>query len=207
LSDREIDYVLDLGSDRVTRVQKHILLTIARHVTARHGTANLALSELAAEVLLTERHLARVFAKLGEVIEYIPGLGSGNFSQFRFVELSQTVTQRRPKDDISGTAIKEENLNQDQKQTPLDPPFSKGGTGKRLITVRQVRELRCQIDDAERDGFPRLAAIERACRKMLFPLDAAIELFAAAGHQETSEDLRTLIEEKPRKPPGKASAA
>jgi hypothetical protein len=94
-----------------------------------------------------------------------------------------------------------------KKQPPPAPLFSKGGSNlKRLLTLRQVRELRDQITLAQREGLPVLAAIEEACKRMLFPVEAAIELLAASGHQERSEELRTIVREDPRKPPRSAIA-
>jgi hypothetical protein len=198
---RAIDYVLDLGPDRVTPAQKTVLRGIAEYYVERYGLALVGLDQLSADLLRTRVHLARVFKSLRHLIDYKPGLGSGNFSQFRFIELeSATASERQHKGNISDAAIKEEKQNPSQNDPP-GPLSSKGGTFEKLITVRQVRELRAQIDDAERRGLPRLAAIELACGKMLFPLKAAIAIFAASGHQEISEDLRTLVEENPRKRP------
>ncbi len=132
MSDRAIDYVSDLGSDRVSRAEKHVLLAIAHHVTERHGTANLPLEELAAEVFRTKRHLRRVFKGLDHLLDYTPGLGSGNFSQFRFLELADgNGTQRGRKGDISVTAIRKENLNPDPDLNPPGPLCARcGGQGK-----------------------------------------------------------------------------
>jgi hypothetical protein len=209
MSQRAIEYVLNLGSDRVTVAQKLVLLAIAEHHSDRHGTADVAIGDLGDDAIRSPRQLRRIFKKLEHLIEYRPGVGSGNYSQFRFVELVTKGTERGHKGDICATAIRKDlNPVQNQNQNPPNPLSSKGGTfGKRLITVRQVRELRNQIDAAEKDGLPRLAAIEQACRRMLFPVDAAIDIFEAAGHQETSKDLRTLVEENPRKQPRKVSAA
>jgi hypothetical protein len=120
MSQRAIDYVLNLGSDRVTVAQKLVLLTIAEHHTERHGSANVSLDDLCSEVLRTRRHLVRVFKNLDQIIEYKPGVGSGNFSQFRFLELDAKVTERCRKDDIFATAIRKD-LNPDQN---LIPPSS-----------------------------------------------------------------------------------
>jgi hypothetical protein len=201
---RAIDYVLSLGPDRVTPPQKNALRAVAEYWSERWGTANVELQKLSEDLLRHPRHLRRVFGSLDHLLDYKPGLGSGNYSEFRFLELGHANgTQRGHKGDIPGTAIKEEDLNLVQNHPPI--PLSPKGGVQKLITVRQVRELRRQIDEAERrDGLPRLAAIEQACRKMLFPLQAAVDLFDAAGHRETSEDLRTLIEENPRKRPRRA---
>jgi len=201
LSDRACTYVADLGRDRVTSAQKHVLLAIARHHAERYGTANLPLEDLAEDVLLSKRQLGRIFKKLTHLLEYTPGVGSGNYSQFRFLELEK-ATQRRHKGDIQGTAIRKD-LNPDQKQTPLTPLSKKGGTNsiktRRRPTKREVTELRSHLCRYLDEGFPLVAAIEKSCKQMLFPLDAAVKLFEDSGHVQTSADLKAIILEDGRK--------
>jgi hypothetical protein len=122
MSQRAVDYVLDPGSDRVTVAQKLLLLAIAEHHSERYGSTNINLDDLCAQVLRTRRHLVRVLKNLDQIIEYKPGVGSGNFSQFRFLELSAKVTERCHKGDIFATAIRKEDLNPEQNlisPTPL----------------------------------------------------------------------------------------
>jgi hypothetical protein len=127
MSDRAMEYVLSLGRDQVTRSQKAVLLVIARHHSERYGAADVDLETLSEEILLGRRRLRQIFAQLGEIIDYRPGLGSGNYGQFGFRELSrlpEIVTgkeekgkQRGSKGELSDTAIRKY-LNLDQKNKP-----------------------------------------------------------------------------------------
>jgi hypothetical protein len=204
-----MDYVSEqLGPDEVTSVQKHVLLALARHHSERYGTANLSLEDFSAEVQKSKRQLGRIFKKLAHVLEYTPGVGSGNYSQFRFLELEK-ATQRRHKADILDTAIRKD-LNPDQKQKPPHPLSSKGGivnSNRKLITIRQIRELRALVDQYQDDGFPLLAAIEKTCKRMLFPLDAAIVVLEESGHVQTSADLKAIVLEDVRKSTQRVSVA
>jgi hypothetical protein len=214
------EYALALTRDQVTPRQKDVVKAIARYWTLRHRSANISLETLCEDLLMDRRNLRRMLKKLDWCIEYLPGGGQHNHSHFRLravdVEKVTEIDHERGSNGgstgvILPTAIRKD-LNLSQNQNPPDPPFSKGGTAdavptKKLVTVRQVRELREQITLAQRHGLPLLAAIEEACKRMLFPLNAAVELFAASGHEERSEELRTLIEEDPcRRPPRKATA-
>src|SRR5258706_9473356 len=141
MSQRAIDYVLNLGPERVTFAQKHVLLQIAHHCNDRYGTANVALDTLCAEIFRTRGHLARVFKNLDHIIEYRPGRGSGNFSEFRFIELEREKAAERPhKGSIFEIAIRKD-LNPEQNQNPPSPPFSKGGTSAAL-SDRQLSRIR-----------------------------------------------------------------
>jgi hypothetical protein len=116
MSQRAIEYVLNLGSDRVTVAQKLVLLAIAEHHSDRYGTADVAIGDLGDDAIRSPRQLRRIFKKLEHLIEYRPGVGSGNYSQFRFVEMVTKGTERGHKGDICATAIKEEDLNLSQNQ-------------------------------------------------------------------------------------------
>jgi hypothetical protein len=61
--------------------------------------------------------------------------------------------------------------------------------------VRQLREFRDQVYRVhqERTDLSYIEGIQLACMLMLFPLEAAAEVFTASGDQETGQALRALI--------------
>ncbi len=201
MSERAVAYVLGLGRDEVTVTQKFVLRALAEHHSERYGTVNVSMECLCEETMLHRRHLAKIFKSLSDLIDYRPGVGRGNHCEFIF----KKVPKRCQKGGISDIAIKEEDLKQEPKKepNPPNPLSSKGGihiSSSKLVTVRQVRQLRERILFEKSDGTPWLQAIESACRHLLFPLDAAIELFEQSGYEETPRDLRALQAER-HKPP------
>jgi MarR-like DNA-binding transcriptional regulator SgrR of sgrS sRNA len=81
-----INWVCSLGPDRVTRAQKQVLLRIADHWSERFHSANVSNGELCEDLQYTEQHLRKILRALHNerLIEYTPGVGAGNWSQFRF---------------------------------------------------------------------------------------------------------------------------
>jgi hypothetical protein len=186
MSERAMDYVSNLGPDRVTFAQKHVALQIARHYSDRYGTANVALDTLCADLSRTRGHLARVFKSLDHIIEYKPGRGSGNFSEFRFIELEvQKAAERLQKGSIIDIAIRKD-LNPDQNRNPPSPPLKKGGTS---LTVRDRRRLNDEIWRLM-DNRPTMQlgeALETACAELLIPLDQAWAAAEASGFGEAQK--------------------
>jgi hypothetical protein len=85
MSERARDYINSLSREHVTFSQKHILRVIADHVSDRFGTANVSMDTLEDEILLDRRSIRRQLQRLSHIVEYSPGLGSGNFGCFRFI--------------------------------------------------------------------------------------------------------------------------
>jgi hypothetical protein len=179
ISQRAVDYVLGLGPDRVTFAQKHVLLQIAVLYNERYGAANIDLDTLCTGLFRTRGHLVLVFKSLDHILEYKPGLGSGNFSTFRFPELECVKAAERPhKGSIFEVAIRKD-LNPDQNQNPPGPPFSKGET----LTVRERRRLNDEVHRLM-NNHPKMQleeAIETACVELLIPLDQALAAAEASG--------------------------
>jgi len=188
MSDRAMDYVSNLGPERVTFAQKHVLLQIARHCSDRYGTANVALDTLCSDLSRTRGHLARVFKSLGHVLDYKPGRGSGNFSEFRFIELeSERAAERLHKGSIFEIAIRKD-LNPDQNQNPPCPPFSKGGTALSDRELSRIRRRFSSLVRAEErrpsEGFasngPSYEDLaRRACLLELIEVERALPVIKA----------------------------
>ena len=129
-------YVESLPVTAVTRTQYFVLLSIAGQFKERFGATIMSNSELAAAVRMGERNLRIVLGELHSsgIVEYRPGLGSGNCSQFRFPALMREQRtneeekrhERGRKEEKSNAVIKEENLNLIQ-GPPLIPPAKCGG--------------------------------------------------------------------------------
>jgi hypothetical protein len=223
MSQQAIDYVRSLTRAQITPKEKSILRVIADKHNSTRGSANFAFTELAEETLTDERNLRRYLQGMGGLLEYTPGRGPGNFSSFRFKALDFSAKEGTctPEKEGSKEGSKEGNftpairkdLSQDLNQN-LNPPYPPSSGDvlfdlpqmQKLLTVRQVRELRNRIGEDIKQGTPFLVAIERACQLMLFPRDLAVALFEAAGSIETARDLRVLITEADRKPAGRVAS-
>jgi len=104
VSERAKDYINSLSRDHVTTSEKNILRVIADHVSERSGTANVSMETLEEEILLDRRSIRRQLQRLGHIIEYTPGGGSGNFGCFRLLGIELvTRTERGHKGDRKGT--------------------------------------------------------------------------------------------------------
>src|SRR6266851_341230 len=111
-------YVCSLGPEEVTRPQKQCLLRIANCWSARFRATHIPSADLCQDLMIGERQLGRICQALHDkgIVEYIPGRGAGNWSQFRFPKLDTKATETRHKGDIFDTPNKERNLNQDLDQ-------------------------------------------------------------------------------------------
>jgi len=145
------EYVSDLGPEQVNGCQKAMLRVIASYYSPRYRSANLSISTLAHELLVNPRWVRRLAQQIVAtgLLEYTPGRGKGNFSQFRFPQFeaenaTQSGAERGPKGGQKGassdTAIRKD-LNPDQNQIPPNPPFSKGGIFPYRLTKRDHQNL------------------------------------------------------------------
>lgn len=123
ISQRAHEYVLSLGRDRVTSRQKHVLMAIATNYSDRFGEAVMDLDTLCEYILVTRRRMRDILSALDPLIEYLPGLGAGNFGRFRFREFdtqkeAEKGKERGGKGEVFDTPNKEEdqNLNLSQNQ-------------------------------------------------------------------------------------------
>lgn len=89
-----IEYVADLGLERVTQRQKALLMVIAGWYVERYHSSHLDLSTLAFELLVKQRWVRRMIAAVEEkgILDHTPGHGPGSVTCFRFPEFE---TQRK----------------------------------------------------------------------------------------------------------------
>ena len=122
-------YLAGLSPAALRGTQRFLCFSIANRWSARFRCAVVSRDELCEELGIGERQFGRICQalQLKKIIEYMPGRGQGNYSQFRFpgIEAKATETghkgdtnasERRHKGDISDRAIRKENLNQNQYQ-------------------------------------------------------------------------------------------
>ena len=201
-----IDYVRDLGRDRITKAEKALLFWIADAYSDRHNSANLALESLCDEVLLERRWVQRLIKRLVKkgILFHKPGRGAGNFSEFRLPEfeseraatiqepptkkggqkVAETWSKGGQKVVVSTTAIRKD-LNQDLKRDSsplLVPPLSAGHS----LTVRDRRRLNEEIW-LLMDKDPKTSleeALRIACARLLLPLEAAQKAAILAGLED-----------------------
>lgn len=200
MSQRAVDYVLGLGPDRVTFSQKAALVPIANAYSDRYESANVDLDSLCAALFRSRGHLARVYKSLDHIIEYKPGLGSGNFSQFRFIELdAEKAAERQHKGSIFEIAIRKD-LNPNQNQNPPSPPFSKGGSSAslsdhELSLIRRrfnslVRNARRRPSEGLGSSGPTYEELAReACKLAVIDPDRAMPVIMAIwGESKTKKE-------------------
>jgi hypothetical protein len=91
MSHQALEYVRSLERHQVTWKQKSILKVIAEHHKSHLRGAHLSLAKLTNETLTDRSNLQKHLARLEDLnlIEYTPGRGSGNYSQFRAIGLTK----------------------------------------------------------------------------------------------------------------------
>jgi hypothetical protein len=203
MNNRAMVYTKSLGRAQVTGKQKHVLVTIASYYSERYNSANVGHDDLCNDTLLSDRQLRRVLLKLqgAGLLEYLPGRGAGNFSQFRFPHMPRPVakpveidSKRGHKEDTkrtSGLSVIRKDLNPNQIPIPPSPPLKRGA-----LTGRQIQSLRAEIQSlmspriepisgltlgpAETDDI--VEATRIACERLLLPLADALVVIERAGH-------------------------
>lgn len=180
-------FVRSIAPDQITRAEMFILLRIADHWNVRFDCAVVPNKELAADLRITTRHLGSVLHRLAEkgILDYRPGRGSGNCSQFRFPHLAsekekENRKQSRSKEELSQPAIKEENLNLNQNLTPLTPLAKSQGGNEFTLPEKQASRLRRRMQRLERArNCPVVTTkeledlVHTACDVELIPYDQA----------------------------------
>lgn len=126
-------YLAGLSPAVLRGTQRFLCFSIASRWSSRFRCAVIPNAELCEELGIGERQLGRLCQSLSlkGIMQYIPGRGQGNHSQFRFPELEsladesrhkgeETPTETRHKGDINPTftppLIRKENLNLNQNQ-------------------------------------------------------------------------------------------
>jgi hypothetical protein len=208
-------YVCSLGPKDVTRPQKQCLLRIANHWIGRYRMACLPNSDLCADLMMGERQLGRICQALHSkgILDYTPGRGAGNWSQFRFPKLDLLATETRHKGDICYTPNKEREPTLNSNTPHPNPPFHGGNQKFRTLTSRETKLLSERIGQLESghltqyggaqydslgNALPRLGfaeALELACAQLMLPIESAWAAAKAAG-----------IGEGRKKEPAKVSA-
>lgn len=126
-------YLAGLSPALLRGTPRFLCFSIANRWSARFRCAVIPRQELCEELGIGERQFGRICQALQfkGIIEYVPGRGQGNYSQFRFPALDAKgvenatkpghkgdgkPSQRRHQGDISDDAIRNINLSQDQPQ-------------------------------------------------------------------------------------------
>src|SRR5579872_819091 len=208
-------YVCSLGPREVTRPQKQCLLRIANHWTERYRMACLPNADLCSDLMIGERQLGRICRALhgNGILDYTPGKGAGNWSQFRFPKLDAMATETRHKGDIFVPPNKEREPNLNSNTTHPNPPLQGGNQNFRTLTSRETKLLNeriAQLESSHLDQYGRAKydslgnalpkldfaeALELACAQLMLPIESAWAAASAAG-----------IGEGRKKEPAKVSA-
>lgn len=197
MSDLARNYVKQLPRSRVSPAQKKFLFFVADYHDVRTGCAWPGLDTIAEDIGITTRQVRNLLGECRElgVIDWIPGLGSGNLGRFVFRDLRARneegkgetkeeikaegsfpffQAKEEGKEEIGYRAIRKEpgtnNTN------PPNPLFAKGGTeGTELaLTERQISRLRRAIQRVLRE-FERSASAHEGSARGLTWKDAVLQ--------------------------------
>src|SRR5437764_6831310 len=93
MSDQARNYVKTLENSRLRPVEKNFLFFLADYHNICHSSAWPSLQTLAEDTGLSLRYIRRLVQRCVELgfISYEPGLGRGNRSCFRFLELDTPI--------------------------------------------------------------------------------------------------------------------
>jgi len=208
MSDLAREYVKQLGRDRVTRAQKYFLFVLADYHNAEKNYAWPSLPTLAEDNLMSVRQVRRLLHDLRHIIQCVPGIGRGNLSVYRFLELDDFAKnvpffiEKRgakgdKKRDISASPIRKENQNREPNQNPPYPPL--GG-----LTPRQLASFSKELDRIYAANQGRKLShdevVQAACARLVLPLECARAAIAASFGSPNTNQQGEPSSPDPQKP-------
>jgi len=144
MSDQARNYVKQLPRSRATAAQKKFLFFVADYHNLKAGCAWPGLQTLAEDMNITTRQVRNLLTQCEErgLIEWTPGLGSGNLGRFVFVDLRAAKEEQKEeqkeerKEEIPYPAIRKEpgTLNPEPK---TEDQHAWGALGAEHDTIRK----------------------------------------------------------------------
>ncbi len=224
MSDLARNYVKHLPRSRVSPSQKKFLFFVADYHDVKSGCAWPGLDTIAEDMGITTRQVRNLLRECRalRVIDWIPGLGSGNLGRFVFRDLGANKEEikeeiKEEKKDAKEEGKEETGYRAIRKEpgtnTNTNPPyplFAKGGTPEPL-SQREISRLRRGIQRALRRWDQKAEArigsgvtldwkeaVREACDDELLPFEQAWPI-AQALWNANAEAVRRGCRKEPEK--------